>query len=85
MMAPTTLKVMVAPSAGRLRLLPPTRFRNGSEWVEAGQPMARLEQGRGDTILRAPVDGRVTAVLGLEGEPMFPGQPVLTIDPDLPA
>ena len=84
MMAPTTLKVVVAPSAGRLRLLPPTRFRNGSEWVEAGQPVARLEQGRGDTILRAPVGGRVASVLGLEGEPMFQGKPVLAIDPDLP-
>jgi biotin carboxyl carrier protein len=85
MMAPTTLKLVVATSAGRLRLLPPTRFREGSEWVEAGQPVARLEQGRGDTIVRAPVGGRVTAVLGLEGEPMAPGQAVLTIDPDLPA
>jgi biotin carboxyl carrier protein len=85
MMAPTTLKGVVATSAGRLRLLPPTRFREGSEWVEAGQPVARLEQGRGDTIVRAPVGGRVTAVLGLEGEPMPPGQAVLTIDPDLPA
>jgi biotin carboxyl carrier protein len=81
-MAPTTLKVVVAPTAGRLRLLPPVLFRDGSEWVEAGQAVARLEQGRGDTILRAPVGGRVAAVLGLEGEPVLPGQPVLAIDPD---
>jgi biotin carboxyl carrier protein len=82
MMAPTTLKVVVAPSAGRLRLLPPRMFRNGSEWVEAGQPVARLERGRVDTLLRAPVGGRVAAVLGLEGEPVLAGQPVLAIDPD---
>jgi biotin carboxyl carrier protein len=81
-MAPTTLKVVVAPTAGRLRLLPPKLFRNGSEWVEAGQAVARLEHGRGDTVLRAPVEGRVAAVLGLEGEPLIPGQPVFAIDPD---
>ena len=85
MMAPTTLKVVVAQSAGRLRLLPPERFREGSEWVVAGQPLARLERGRGNTLLTAPVGGRVTAVLGLEGEPVLPGHAVLTIDPDLEA
>jgi biotin carboxyl carrier protein len=85
MMAPTTLKVLVAPSAGRLRLLPPTIFRDGFEWVEPGQPVARVEQRRGDTILLAPVGGRVAAVLGLEGEPVAPGQPVLAIDPDVEA
>jgi biotin carboxyl carrier protein len=85
MMAPTTLKVLVAPSAGRLRLLPPQSFREGSEWVEAGQAVARLEQGRRDTVLRAPVEGRVASVLGLEGEPLLPGQPVLAIDPDVAA
>jgi biotin carboxyl carrier protein len=83
MMAPTTLKVVVAPAAGRLRLLPPTRFRDGSEWVEAGQPVARLEQGPRDTVLHAPVGGRVAAVLGLEGEPVIAGQPVLAIDPEI--
>jgi biotin carboxyl carrier protein len=81
-MAPTTLKVVVAPTAGRLRLLPPRSFRNGSEWVEAGQAVARLEHGSRNTFLRAPVDGRVATVLGLEGEPVLPGQPVFAIDPD---
>lgn len=81
-MAPTTLKVVVATTSGRLRLLPPRLFRNGFEWVEAGQAVARLEHGRRDTVLRAPVDGRVASVLGLEGEPMAPGQAVYAIEPD---
>jgi biotin carboxyl carrier protein len=83
MMSPTTLKVVVAPSAGRLRLLPPRSFREGSEWVEVGQALARLENGRGDTVLRSPVGGRVASVLGLEGEPVIRGQAVLAIDPVL--
>ena len=75
------LRVVVAPGPGRLRLLPPRRFRDGSEWVDPGQPVARLEQGGGDTVLRAPVGGRVAAVLGLEGEPVAPGQAVMAIEP----
>jgi len=49
--------------------------------VEAGQPVARLQQGRVEVIVRAPVTGRVSAVLGLEGEPMIAGQAVLAIEP----
>ena len=75
------LRVLVAPSAGRLRLLPPRRFEDGFELVEAGQPVARLENGRTEVIVRAPVGGRVSAVLGLDGEPMASGQPVLVIEP----
>lgn len=75
-----TLKVVVSPGAGRLRLLPPQRFENGAEWVEEGQPVARIEQGRREVVLRAPVGGRVAAVLGLEGEPVAAGHAVMAID-----
>jgi biotin carboxyl carrier protein len=78
-----TLRVLVSPGHGRLRLLPPLRFENGFELVSRGQPVARLEQGRQDVILRSPVDGRVTAVLGLEGEPVVTGQAVMEIEPEL--
>lgn len=77
----TTFKVLVSPGSGRLRFLPPRRFARGMEMVEAGQPIARLQQGRVDVIVRAPVSGRVSAVLGLEGEPMIAGQAVLAIEP----
>lgn len=77
-----TLKVVIAPRPGRLRLLPPTAFRGGSEWVEPGQPVARLEHGRGDVMLTAPVAGRVAAVLGLDGEPVVAGQAVMAIEPE---
>jgi biotin carboxyl carrier protein len=76
-----TFKVVVSPGAGRLRLLPPKRFEDGAEWVEEGQPVARIEQGRREVVLRAPVGGRVAAVLGLEGEPVAAGHPVMAIDP----
>lgn len=77
-----TMRVLVSPGSGRLRLLPPTVFRSGSEWVRRGQPVARLEQGVSQVLVRAPVDGRVTAVLGLEGEPVVSGQAVMAIEPE---
>jgi multidrug resistance efflux pump len=54
----------------------------GAEWVERGQPVARLVQGSGEVLLRAPVDGRVSAVLGLEGEPVSSGQAVMAFEPE---
>lgn len=80
--APVSLRVVVAPGPGRLRLLPPRSFRGGFEWVEAGQPVARLEHGRLRLELRAPVRGRVSAVLGLEGEPVAAGHAVMAIEPE---
>lgn len=76
------LRVVVAPESGRLRLHPPRAFRDGMEWVEAGQPVAHVERGASRVDILAPVAGRVAAVLGLEGEPVVPGQAVYAIEPD---
>jgi len=78
---PTTLRVLVSPGRGRLRFLPPERFEAGRELVTAGQPMARLTQSGTDVILCAPVDGTVSSIIGLEGEPVVAGQAVLAIEP----
>jgi multidrug efflux pump subunit AcrA (membrane-fusion protein) len=78
---PTTLRVVVSPGTGRLRYLPPRRFAGGVELVEAGQPVARLTGTGDDVLVRAPVDGRVSSVLGIEGEPVVAGQAVLAIEP----
>lgn len=79
---PTTLRVLVSPAAGRLRYLPPRRFSGGRELVDEGQPVARLHRGTDEVILRAPVAGTVSSVLGLEGEPVLTGQAVLAIEPE---
>ncbi|HVM11494.1 MAG TPA: biotin/lipoyl-containing protein [Actinomycetota bacterium] len=77
----TTFRVLVSPAAGRLRFLPPKRFERGMEVVEAGQPIARVVQGKGDLMVRAPFAGRVSAVMGLEGEPVQPGHALVAIEP----
>lgn len=80
---PTSLRVLVSPAAGRLRYLPAQRFAGGRELVEAGQAVARLQQGTREVFVHAPVSGVVTSVLGLEGEPVLQGQAVLAIEPEV--
>lgn len=75
-------RVVVAPASGRLRLHPPRAFRGGNEWVERGQTVAHVERGASSVDVRAPVAGSVAVVLGLEGEPVVAGQPVIAIEPE---
>jgi biotin carboxyl carrier protein len=74
--------VVVSPGAGRIRLLPPLRFAEGHELVEAGQAVARLIHGDRETEIVAPVSGRVSSVMALDGEPVIAGQPVMAIEPE---
>ncbi|HEX2088390.1 MAG TPA: biotin/lipoyl-containing protein [Actinomycetota bacterium] len=80
--APLRLRLVITPAAGRVRLLPPRRFLEGREIVEAGQPLARLEQGHRHTVIRTPVNGSVSSVLAIEGEPVVPNQPLFAIEPE---
>ncbi|MDP8956728.1 MAG: hypothetical protein M3N24_07205 [Actinomycetota bacterium] len=79
---PLRLRLVVTPMAGRIRFLPPARFVGGREVVDAGQPLARLEQGRHQTMIRTPVRGAVSSVLAIEGEPVVPNQPLFAIEPE---
>ena len=78
------LFLVVTPAAGRIRFLPPLRFERGREVVEPGQPVARLEQGERNTVVRAQVGGTVASVLAIEGEPVRAGQPLFAIEPEGP-
>ena len=79
---PLNLRLVVTPTAGRVRFLPPRRFADGREMVDAGQPLARLEQGHRQTVIRTPVKGAVSSVLAIEGEPVVPNQPLFAIEPE---
>lgn len=75
------LRVLVSPASGRLRFLPPRRFEGGVEMVEQGQPVFRIVRGKDEVVVRAPVAGKVVAVMGIEGEPVAAGHAVLAIEP----
>ncbi len=79
---PLRFRLVLTPGAGRVRLLPPRRFIRGREVVEAGQPLAHLEQGHRHTVIRTPITGAVSSVLAIEGEPVVPNQPLFAIEPE---
>ena len=82
----TPLSVVVAPVAGRLRHLPPRRFRRGAEVVERGQELASIAvRGADSVVVRSPATGRVGAMLCRHGEPVAAGQALLWVIPDEPA
>src|SRR5438874_120928 len=66
-------RLVVAPTAGRLRHLPPVRFEGGEEWVSVGQPVAMIEQGLASAPVLSPVEARVAGILVRDGEPVMPG------------
>ncbi len=81
------MRLVVSPAAGRLRHLPPMRFRAGEEWVTAGQALAVVESGTIATQVICPVEAGLAGVLVRDGEPVAKGQPLvwLEVSPNRPA
>lgn len=74
------VRLVVAPAAGRLRHFPPAQFREGHEWVRAGQTLALVEQGGTSVEVHSPIEGRVVGILVRDGEPVQKGQPLVWVD-----
>ncbi|MEX0833089.1 MAG: hypothetical protein WD757_00465 [Actinomycetota bacterium] len=74
--------LLVAPCPGRLKILPPKEFSGGSEWVEPGQPVARIEDSHGEAAgeVLSTHRGRLGGIMGRDGEPVKAGQPVAWIE-----
>jgi hypothetical protein len=75
------ITILVAPHAGRLRILPPRSFQLGAEWLEEGQPVLRIERGTDADLIRSPARGRLGGVLGRDGEIVKQGQAVAWMEP----
>ncbi len=75
------ITILVAPHAGRLRILPPERFWAGHEVVEVGQAVAVVEVADdGYDLVRSPVRGRLGAVLGRDGELVTRGRAIAWVE-----
>jgi biotin carboxyl carrier protein len=75
------ITILVSPSAGRLRILPPETFQRGVEWLEEGQAVLRIERGPDADLIRSPARGRLGGVLGRDGELVKAGQAVAWMEP----
>ena len=74
------MRLVISPAAGRLRLLPPSEFQDGDEWVTGGQAIAEVSNGPLVHTVRAPHDARVGGVMVRDGEPVAQGQPLVWLD-----
>ena len=77
---PLSISVVVSPVPGRLRILTPRRFTAGREWIDAGQPIARVDSGSSATPVVSAVAGPLGRVFGLEGELVEAGQVLAWIE-----
>jgi len=75
------ITVLVAPNAGRLRILSPQAFQLGAEWLEKGQAVVRIERGPDADLICSPARGRLGGVLGRDGELVKQGQAVAWMEP----
>lgn len=81
------LVLIVAPTTGKLRVVPPQTFRDGREWVEPGQIVAEIEPGGiagGADAERISVvatrRGYLGGMMGRDGEPVRQGQPIVWME-----
>ena len=74
------MRLVISPGAGRLRLLPPSEFEGGDEWVTAGQAIAEVSNGPVVHTVTAPHDARVAGVMVRDGEPVVQGEPLVWMD-----
>ena len=67
-------RVIVAPTSGRFRPLPPETFTSEGEWVEVGQAVGEVLNGSDVTIVRSAFSGWMMGMLALPGQPVKTGE-----------
>jgi biotin carboxyl carrier protein len=69
-------RVIVAPTVGVFRRLDGQRPMKGGDMVNRGDPIGIVQSLGASTPVQSPFDGRLMAMLAVEGERVRPGQPV---------
>jgi biotin carboxyl carrier protein len=72
-------RVVVAPCSGRFYPLPPEVFTSEGEWVEPGQAIAEVANGRSTMAVRSPFRGWMMGMLALPGQPVREGEALFWI------
>ena len=72
-------RVVVSPCSGRFHPLPPESFTTEGEWVEPGQVLAEVHNGKTVVEVRSAFRGWVMGMLALDGQPVKDGDALLWI------
>jgi biotin carboxyl carrier protein len=67
-------RLIVAPTTGRFRPLPPEVFTTEGEWVEPGQAIAEIAVGNDTVTVESPFRGWMMGMLALPGQPVRSGE-----------
>ncbi len=72
-------KVVVSPSPGKFRPLPPEVFTSEGEWVEAGGVLAEVDLNGTIIPVCSPHRGWVMGMLAVPGQPVRSGEALFWI------
>lgn len=72
-------RVVVAPSPGRFRPLPPETFTTEGEWVEPGGVLAQIDLNGTVIPVASPHRGWVMGMLAVPGQPVREGEALFWI------
>lgn len=71
---PLRERLVIAPCAGRFRLLPPEIFTTEGEWVVVDQTVAEIVTGTGVIPVYSSFEGWMMGMLVVPGQPVSRGQ-----------
>ncbi len=72
-------RLVIAPTAGRFHPLPPQIFTCEGEWVERGQALAEVSDGRDLVPVISSFSGWVMGMLAMPGQPVVQGEALFWI------
>lgn len=72
-------RLVIAPTAGRFHPLPPQIFTSEGEWVESGQALAEVNDGRELIPVISSFSGWVMGMLVVPGQPVSEGEALFWI------
>ena len=74
-------KVVVSPATGKFQPHPPEIFTTEGEWVQSGQVLGEIENGREAIHISSPFAGWMMGMLAIPGQPVKTGDPLFWIRP----
>lgn len=74
-------KVVVSPATGKFQPHPPEIFTTEGEWVQDGQSLGEIQNGRDCIAITSSFTGWMMGMLALPGQPVKTGDQLFWIRP----